>query len=187
MVRRASAVAVVLLVAVATLVVGRSLQQDPVVPLMKAPGWREALGEPLPPFAVIEIAYDRDTAARAWRENTDSGLPRRTGRPVEPGIYGDLDDVDFTTHAVVVWSSGESSSCPEWPANLRFHAPDTLVVRLDRPGTVRDCTSDYAPYRMLAVVHREHLPPPDRLSSVDVAGVPLGGGGAVVSAYPWER
>lgn len=65
-----------------------------VAPLMKAEGWRDALGTPSPPFAVLEIAFDRETAERAWRDHTPDGLPERDGAPEEPGLYGDLDEVD---------------------------------------------------------------------------------------------
>src|SRR5680860_183009 len=66
------------------------------------------LGPPGRPFAILEIAYNRETAEHAWVENTSEDLEpvpflmrlARIGRPVKPGIYGDIDEVDFSTQAV---------------------------------------------------------------------------------------
>jgi hypothetical protein len=52
----------------------RIFQADDVVPLARADGWRPELGAPFPgPSAVLEIAYDRETAAQAWSENVPAG------------------------------------------------------------------------------------------------------------------
>ena len=36
----------------------------------------------------------------------------------EYGAVGDLDDVDFARQVLVIWSSGESSGCPNWLQNI---------------------------------------------------------------------
>jgi hypothetical protein len=72
---------------------------------------------------------------------------------------------------VVVWSSGESGSCPEWLADVE-HSNDTIVVERERSGGM--CTDDYNPYRVVLAVHRERLPSADELPSAQLDGVPDG-------------
>jgi hypothetical protein len=162
---------------------------DSARPLVKAEGWRAHLGSP-PPFAILEIAFDREAAERAWRENTPGGLPRRSGAPAMLGLYGVLDDVDFSRQAVVVWSSGQSSTCPAWLAGVDVDHDGTVVIEIgDTAGRFGDCTADYRPYRMIVAVDQDRLPPPSRLPTVNVTGIPVGGplGGALVSTYPADR
>lgn len=155
-----------------------------VEPLAKAEGWREGIDQMPPPFGVLEIAYDRPTAERAWAENVPDGLPQRAGDPDEPGVYGDLDDVDLDTQVIVVWSSGESSACPGWLADVDVDASGTVLLqRDDSAGAFGACTDDYNPYRLVGAIDRDRVPESDALPTEDVAGVPEGPG-AVVTAYP---
>jgi hypothetical protein len=154
-------------------------------PLAKADGWREGLVERFDgdmPFALVEIAFDRATAELAWAENVPDGLPRRDGRPEQPGRYGDLDAVDFSTHAVVVWSSGQSGTCPAWLADISTR-DDAVEIHTAQSGQI--CTDDYRPYRMLLAVERDRLPDPDEfpVSNVIVDGR-SGGSPSLVDRYP---
>lgn len=156
-----------------------------VQPLAKADGWRAGLTGDLG-FAVVEVAYDSDGAERAWRENVPGDLPERDGQPAEPGRYGDFGSVDFDTHAIVVWSSGQSGSCPGWLADIRTGADGTVEVEtgVDMRGGDA-CTDDYHPYRMVLAVERERLPDPEQLpaTAVTVDGR-SSGAGSLVAAYP---
>src|SRR5690606_35534583 len=100
---------------------------DGIEPLVRAGWWRDALLDDMEggTFTILEIAYDRDAAERAWEENVPDGLPERRGTPYRDGRYGSLDDVDFATHVVVVWSGG-GSECPGWLYGLET---DDGVVR----------------------------------------------------------
>lgn len=153
-----------------------------VQPLAKTDDWRPGLPYDLG-FGVVEIAYDRETADRAWQENVPGDLPERDGQPAEPGRYGDLGSVDFDTHAIVVWSSGQSGSCPGWLADIRTGADGT--VELETGGDMGACTADYHAYRMLLAVERDRLPGPDKLpvTTVIVDGR-SSGAGSLVAAYP---
>lgn len=145
--------------------------------LAKASGWRDGLAEEFDVFGVFEVAYDRATAQAAWRDNVPDDLDARDDElPAEPGVYGDLDDVDFDREAVVVWSSGESS-CREWLVGIDT-TDDGIVVEREGPGGA--CPSDYNPYRMVLVVDRDRLPLVDELASAQLDGVPDG----VVRVYP---
>jgi len=132
---------------------------DGVEPLARAEGWREALVDDLESgtFTILEIAYDRATAQRAWEENVPDGLPRRSGTPYRNGRYGSLDDVDFATRVVVVvWSAG-SSSCPGWLYGLET---DDGVVRATTRERVEGegCAEVFVAYRMVLAVERDLLP-----------------------------
>jgi hypothetical protein len=162
------------------------LQRDDVAPLARADGWRDGLDGPFPgPAAVLELAYDRETAERAWRENVPDDLPRRTGDPDEPGIYRSLDAVDFDRDVVAVWSAGGSSSCPPWLAHVEMDASGTVRLETDDAAGDAACTDDYSPYRMLLAVGRDLLPAPDALPTEDVEadGLPPG---ILVTGYPAE-
>jgi len=98
--------------------------EPPLTPqtLAMVDGWRENLGgsadgsvvgtAPADAFGVLEVAYDDSTVRALWDAVVPPGLPARSGDPHEPGLYGDLADVDLDEQAVVLWSSGESGSCP---------------------------------------------------------------------------
>lgn len=162
------------------------LRADDVGPLARADGWRDGLDGPFPgPAAILELAYDRETAEQAWRENVPDDLPRRTSDPDRPGLYGSLDDVDFERQAVAVWSAGGSSSCPPWLAHVETDAAGTVRLETDDASGDAPCTDDYSPYRMLLALDRELLPAPEALpaENVDADGLPPG---VLVTAYPAE-
>jgi hypothetical protein len=155
-----------------------------VTTLVKAEGWRDDLMPGLgDPYAILEVAFDRETAERAWGDNVPADLPEQTGDPADPGIYGSLDDVDFDRQVVAVWSSGESGTCPAWLDDVRVLDDGAVAFTLGSaapPGTA--CTMDYRPYRMVLALDRDAAPSPDDLPAEDVTGVPDG----LVTAYPAE-
>jgi hypothetical protein len=157
-----------------------------VVPLAKVEGWRDQTGDVGTPFAILEIAGDRDTAERAWRENVSDGLPAAEGVPDEPGRYGSLEQVDFDRQAVVVWSSGESGTCPAWLFDVRTRDDGAVEIELRSVTDLMEeevmCTMDYRPYRMVLAVDRDRLPDAADLPTEDVRGVP----DARVTSYPNE-
>lgn len=153
-------------------------------PLAKADGWRDGLAESsFNLFGLVEVAYDRGTAELAWQENVPDGLPEQDGRPTEPGRYGNLESVDFGTHAVVVWSSGQSGSCPGWLADIRTNPDGAVELETDQDGST--CTDDYNAYRMVYAVALDRLPEPEQLpvSTVIVDGR-SGGASSLIDAYP---
>jgi hypothetical protein len=155
-----------------------------VVPLAKVEGWRDESGGVGTPFAILEIADDRETAERAWRENVPDTLPPAEGVPDAPGRYGSLDEVDFERQAVVVWSSGESGTCPAWLFDVRTRDDGGVEIEFRSVTDLMDedvmCTMDYRPYRMVLAVDRDRLPDVTELPTEDVHGVPDGR----VTSYP---
>lgn len=156
---------------------------DGVEALARDDGWREG-SDAEPRFVVVEIAWDRATAQQAWEENVDASLPDADGTPDAPGRYGSLEQVDLDEQALVVVSSGTSSSCPAWVADLRTDE-DRLLVELDR-APAQACTDDFVPYRMVLAVDRDRLPGPDgpTVTQVDVPSDNLVDVDAAVGAYP---
>lgn len=151
-----------------------------VVPLAKASGWRAELRPIGSPYAVLEIAPDKAAAERAWRENVPDTLPGRTGVPDKPGVYRELSEVNFDEYALVVWSSGESGTCPEWIADLYTTDDGTVAVELGATSSTGVCTRDYRAYRMMLAVDRDRLPDRTDLPTDKIIGVPDG----VVRVYP---
>lgn len=166
---------------------GAGPDPEPVRPLAKADGWRQGLMDSLDgehPYALVEVAFDRATADRAWAANVPSDLAEGTGAPAEPGRYGNLDEVDFDTQAVVVWSSGQSGSCPGWLADVDTDGEGTVSVTTGQ--TPADaCTDDYNAYRMVLAVDLDRLPDPTWLPVTDVVvdGRTVGAV-SLVRAYP---
>jgi hypothetical protein len=160
-----------------------------VVPLAKATGWREGLGgvggEDF--FILLEIAFDPETAQLAWAENVPDDLPERSGEPAEEGRYGDLAEVDFDTHAVVVWSSGESGSCPQWLSAINTTGEGRVEATTTEQTEGLACTDDFNAYRMVVAAPRDRLPEPSWLPEDDVShnGRVLDWGG-LVREYPAE-
>ena len=148
--------------------------------LAKASGWREGLAEEHgSAFAVVEVAYDRDTAEAAWRDNVPADLESRDDElPAEPGVYGGLDEVDFDRQVVVVWSSGESGGCPGWLADI--DSTDGTIRVHEGAVAQMACPSDYNPYRLVLAVDRDRLPTGDELPSAQLEVVPDG----KVRTYP---
>ena len=102
-----------------------------------------------------------------------------------PGRFGDLDDVDFDTQALLVWSSGDAGdACATWLANIRTIVRDDetrVNVELGEKEPRRGvCPASYKPYRMLYAVDRDRLPAPDALPIDDIEGVR----DALIAAYP---
>ena len=151
-----------------------------VEPLAKASDWRDDLGDVATPFAIIEVADDRESAERAWSDNVPDDLDARDDElPAEPGVYGDLETVDFDEQTVIVWSSGQSGSCPGWLSDI---SSDDGAVTVEVGATQQMCTDDYNPYRMVLAVDRDRLPPVEDLPHEEIDGVPDG----EIRAYPQD-
>ncbi|QBI21303.1 hypothetical protein ER308_18155 [Egibacter rhizosphaerae] len=153
----------------------------PVRPLAKVEGWRDGLDPHADPFALLEVAWDRETAETAWANNVPDDLEAGAPDEGEPGRYDDLDAVDFDDEALLVWSSGESGSCPGWLADVATDGDGDLEVTRDSFGAGA-CTDDYNPYRMVLAVDRDRLPDPEALPGELVGDVPDG----VADAYPFD-
>lgn len=155
-----------------------------VQPLAKVDGWRFEPFHPEVPFGLVEVAYDRDSAEQAWRENVPEDLGEGDSAEGKPGRYGSLDDVDFSAQVLVVWHSGQSGSCPSWLAGIET---DGAAVTIERGEHVPQdgCTDDYNPYRMVVAVAADRLPEPGLLPTEDVVIDTITDGR--VSAYPDER
>jgi hypothetical protein len=158
---------------------------DGVTTLAKADGWRSALAsdEVLGGYhALAEIAYDEATARTAWQDAVPDGAPERSGEPREPGVYGDLDDVDFAGQVVVVYSSGQSGACPGWLADISVE-DGTVQLAEGRHMPGNGCSDDYNPYRLVLAVDRDRVPAEDDLPTEDVFvdGRDLAG---LITAYP---
>lgn len=157
---------------------------DGVELLARQDGWRVNLAEEFGDEhdTILEIAYDPTIAQRAWHENVPDDLPQQSGVPYRPGRFGGLDDVNFETHAVVVWSAG-SSSCPGWLHGLT--TGDDTIRATTRERVERDgCQDIYVPYRMVLAVERSLVPD---LSSLATARLEVDGRDrprSLVAAYP---
>lgn len=158
----------------------RHLWNEHIVPLAKASGWRAELRPIGSPSAVLEIAPDKAAAERAWRENVPDTLADRTGVPDKPGVYRELSEVNFDEYALVVWSSGESGTCPEWIADLHTTDDGTVAVELGVTSSTGVCTDDYRPYRIVLALDRDQLLDLKDLPTGKITGVPDG----VVRVYP---
>jgi len=141
-------------------------------PLAKAQSWRDGLKRADDSFARLEIAYDRATAERAWAANVPDDLPHNPNGAPQPGIFTRFDDIDFQHEVLVVWSSGQSGSCPTWLADLRTAGDGSVKVQESHSGGPV-CTEDYNPYRMVLAVNRGRLPARSALPA-DISGVPSG-------------
>lgn len=140
------------------------VQADPPAPassarsvttLAKVEGWRGGL-EPGDASAVLEVAYDRDTAQVLWEENVPGGLPTGTAPAVDPAVYGSIDDVDFPGQVVALYSSGESGSCPALVDDVAT-ALGTVSITTQARGTT--CTDDYWAFSTVLVLDAVDLPP----------------------------
>lgn len=145
-----------------------------VVALAKAKGWRTEFTRDLNlPHPLLEIAFDGSTAARAWDENVPDDLKSHEEHSVEPGLYGSLDDVNFETHAVAVWTSGESGTCPETVVRILPRVDGRIDIHTYARGGV--CSDDFSYYRMVLAVERSRLPVEDDLpAEAHVDGDPVG-------------
>lgn len=149
----------------------------------RAPVLDDLTGEPTP----LRLIDDRDTAERAWADTVPDELPSRDDPlPAEPGRYGDLADVDFDRELVLVWSDGQSGTCPGWIVDVRVE-DGRLAVEGEASGGP-NCTHDYVSYRLLLAVDRDRLPPVDDLLGMPIRQVYAHGYGdesrEVVRPYP---
>lgn len=132
----------------------------PVTTLATVSGWRDGLE--VERNALLEIAYDEQTAQRLFDDNVPTDLDAGPDRePWQDGRHGELADVDLDTHVLAVWSAGRSGSCPEWVREISTH-DDGVVVTTAVP-TAGGCTDDLNYYRTIIAVERELLPPEDQL------------------------
>ncbi len=149
--------------------VAPGLFADGVVLLAKVEGWRSGMAGADQVSNLVEIAYDRASAEAAWRAHVPRGLAAGAEVPEAAGLYGTLDSIDFDRQALVVWYSGESSSCPAWLADIRMEPTGELVVEQRDTTTLSDemtfCTMDYRQYRMLLAVDLDKLPAPDQVDT----------------------
>lgn len=132
----------------------------PVVTLARVEEWRDGIMQPFGhsgPSDLLEIAYDRQTAELAWRENVPADLPQRGGEPQDAGIYASLDEVNFDTHAVAVWSSGQSGECASWVHDVTMPSERTTVSVTENPEH-RSCLDEFNDYSLVLAVERSRLP-----------------------------
>lgn len=131
--------------------------------LAKVDGWREGRAGADLTFGHLEIAYDQATAERLWAENVPADLPERSGDPTEPGVYGDLAEVDYDAEVVAVWSSVQSGSCPGWLTAVHFSGGTLGADEATDAAPTEACTADANPYRVVVVLPREDVPAPTDL------------------------
>lgn len=153
--------------------------------LAKIDGSREGMATPPNTFAVLEVAYDAQTAQQMWNQNVPGDLPEQSGDPRDPGRYGNLADVDFGKQAVALWSSGESGSCPGWVSGVSIDGGYVVVTEDTDSGFSGACSSDYNPYRVLVAVDRADLPEPDAVATtkIRIADTDIGSP-ILLTAYP---
>lgn len=152
--------------------------------LAKLDGWREG-GTPGEPYAMLELAYDEQSARAMWDENVGDDLPTRSGLPVEPGRYGDLGDVDLATQVLAVYSSGQGGGCPRWLGDVRTDDERTVAITTvtDMQGG-NGCNDDYNAYRVLVAIDRNDLPPRDAIGGARLVVDGDERLGAVIGTYP---
>lgn len=155
---------------------------SPVVTLAKAEGWRTGLADDST-FAILEIAYDLETAHRLWDENAGAALAAPTDVPVSAGRYGTLDDVDLGSQVLAVFSSGQSGLCDEWVSDVSRDGPEvdvTTTTGLADPS----CDAVYVPYRVVIAVDRTAVPREAELGAARATLGSHGGLPAEISTYP---
>ena len=158
---------------------------DGLTVLAKADGWSSTIARSerfSGHVAVLEVAYDEETARAAWEAAVPAGLAERSGEPVDPGRYGSFADVDLDEQVLVVLSGGQSGSCPGWLGDLWVEDGQVhLEERQHVPGN--GCTDDYNDYRLVLAVDRDKVPAQDQLPTEEVLvdGRELSG---LVTGYP---
>ena len=160
---------------------------DGVVVLAKAAGWRDGLQEAAAhPYILMEVATSADSAEQAWADNVPTTLTEADGDPADPGVYETLEAVDLDRQAVVVFSSGESGTCPAWVRSLSTTGGRVEVVLASTAGEGQACTDDFRPYRLVLAVDLDRLPSPDELpvDAIDVPSENLAGVDGRVATYP---
>jgi hypothetical protein len=160
-----------------------------VIVLAKAEGWRPGLQDATGfTFVLVEVAADASVASVAWADNVPPSLPVGQGLPAVPGVYGEFDSVDFDRQAVVVYSSGESGTCPAWVTDLSASDGRLAVTLASTAEAGQPCTDDFRPYRLVLAVDRDRLPemsdlPLDRIDLVSENVTEVEG---LVVAYPYS-
>ncbi|MTV27695.1 hypothetical protein FTX61_20085 [Nitriliruptoraceae bacterium ZYF776] len=133
----------------------------PVRTLATASGWRDDLPDTDLLYARLEIAYDRETAERAFAENVPDDLPPGDGDPSADALHAGLDTVDWDAEVVAVYTGGRSGSCPVWIADVRVEGGG---VTAEEASPVQGaCTDDYNSFRTVLVIDRDRVPAPDEL------------------------
>jgi hypothetical protein len=166
---------------------GTGAADEAVVVLAREDGWRDGLMESVGHrYLVIEVAAGAGVAQRAWDDNVPDGLGERDGPPDEPGVYLPFEEVDLQTHAIVVVSSGTSSSCPAWPDDLRVADSRVEVDLATDVDADAPCTDDLVPYRAVLAVEHDRLPTADDLpiQDIDVPSENLTGVDGIMTGYP---
>jgi hypothetical protein len=151
----------VILVAVGLTALARAGTDAGVQPLVKLVGWTVDVDRD----SVIEIAYDRPTAERAWADDVGNDRRLGLGSPFTYGFLGRLEHVDFERQAVIVWSGGQSS-CPGWLRSI--DVVDGTVTIETGQRVLFGCDDLFEPYRMLLAVDLTRLPAPHDLPTDDV-------------------
>lgn len=127
--------------------------------LAKVEGWRPGFDRTSIPsedrFAALELAYDEASVGALWSAVVPEGLSAAAGVPRSFGIYGAVEDVDFDEHVVGLWSSGQSSSCPNWLGSVHRDQEKVALVGVAIRGI---CTADYAAYSQIVVLDRDQVP-----------------------------
>lgn len=157
---------------------------DAITVLARLEGWEQRLStdQTVPADLIVELAYDQSTARVAWDESAPDRLPERSGEPRQEGRYGSLDDLDLDRQALVVYSSGQSGSCPGWPVDLSLDGR-VLVVEETEYVEGDGCNESFSPYRVLLAVDRDVLPAADDLP-LDTARTGDREFDALVTTYP---
>ncbi len=140
-----------------------------IVTLAKVEGWRDNFeNEHGFPYIVLEIAETRDHIDAAWSANVPNDLAEAASPADGPGIYVAREAVDWDTYALVVFSSGESGTCPEMLTRLELH-DDRIDVDVEHVGGPYEaCTDDFRPYRQLFALPVDQLPEQLPVDRIDV-------------------
>ena len=140
---------------------------DGITVLAKAEGWSRSLqAERFGGYeAVLEIAYDEETARTAWDAAVPADLPELSGDPAQPGRYGSVEDLDLDEQVLAVFSGGESGTCPSWLRDVSVEDGEIVLEQRVPDGS---CTSDYRPFRIVMAVDRDKVPAADELPTEDV-------------------
>lgn len=138
------------------------------------------------PFAVLEFAYDEETARAMWEDNVADDLSAMEGKPLSPGVYGDLADVDLAEQVLGLYSSGQAGSCPEWVQDISTEDGTVAISTVEDLQGGDGCTEDYNPYRVLIAIDQHDRPRQDELGSADVIIDEDANLSVTVGEYPLE-
>lgn len=154
------------------------IDEGAVAVLLKENDWREDPPRSLVEeeyMRLLEIAYDAETGQRLWDDNGPQSSPG------DDTDGSDLPyDIDYSHQALVVWSSGESGSCPETLEGIITDESGAVTVELTQPEPHASCTEDFNRYRVVAAVNLDSVPHLENRSDASVADPPR----AAVVPYP---